>query len=185
VEIERVFLQSRHGRGNTQLFFYAWLYLKMLWRGWKNKFDVVHCHDLDTLPLGFLIGKLKGKPIVYDAHESFPDMLEGSVHPLVRRGVDWLESLLIGQVDLLITVGEKLRRHLAQKGARHTVVVGNWKRPEDFSRTQAETIAIRRQLGIPDSALTVVCITQLLTDRKLEELLEAVDGTDVYLIIGG
>ena len=34
----------------------------------------------------FLLGKLKRKPIVYDAHESFPDMLEGSVHPAVRRG---------------------------------------------------------------------------------------------------
>src|SRR5882672_10799862 len=31
VEVERVFLSSQHGRGNTQLFIYAWLYLKMLW----------------------------------------------------------------------------------------------------------------------------------------------------------
>src|SRR5262249_28669247 len=55
VEIERVFLASTHGRGTTQLFFYALLYLRMFWRGWKSKFDVVHCHDLDTLPLGFLL----------------------------------------------------------------------------------------------------------------------------------
>src|SRR5216683_2778028 len=87
VEVERVFLPSVHGRGNTQLFFYAWLYVKMLWRGRQSSFDVVHCHDLDTLPLGFVLGKLKRKPIVYDAHESFPDMLSGSVHPIVKRGV--------------------------------------------------------------------------------------------------
>ena len=62
-----------------QVFFYAWLYVKMLWRGWRTQSDVIHCHDLDTLPLGFVLGKLKRKPIVYDAHESFPDMLEGSV----------------------------------------------------------------------------------------------------------
>ncbi len=35
VEVERVFLASTHGRGATQIFFYAWLYIKMLWRGWR------------------------------------------------------------------------------------------------------------------------------------------------------
>src|SRR5215472_14698493 len=87
VEVERVFLASAHGRGTTQLFFYAALYLKLLWRGWRTSFDVIHCHDLDTLPIGFLLGKLKRKPIVYDAHESFPDMVHGNVHPVVERGL--------------------------------------------------------------------------------------------------
>src|ERR1700729_1228732 len=87
VEVRRVFLASAHGRGNTQIFFYAWLYLKMLWLGWRTSFDAVHCHDLDTLPLGFLLGKSKGKPIVYDAHESFADMLEGNVHRFVQSGL--------------------------------------------------------------------------------------------------
>ena len=67
VEVERLFLRSSHGRGNTQLLFYAWLYVRLLWRGLRVPFDVIHCHDLDTLPLGFILGKLKRKPIVYDA----------------------------------------------------------------------------------------------------------------------
>jgi glycosyltransferase involved in cell wall biosynthesis len=186
VEVERVFLPSAHGRGNTQLFFYAWLYLKMLWKGWRNSFDIVHCHDLDTLPLGFVLGKLKRKPIIYDAHESFPDMLEGNVHPVVQRGLVRLENFLIRRIDLLITVGEKLRRHFAGRGARHSVVVGNWKRLKDFSRSAEQNLEVRRRLGIPDDAMVVVCITQLLKDRKIEELLDAVgECSDVYLIIGG
>ena len=186
VEVERVFLPSTHGRGWTQMFFYAWLYLKMLWRGMRTRFDAVHCHDLDTLPLGFVLGKLKRKPIVYDAHESFPDMLEGSVPGPVRRGLVWLENFLIRRIDLLITVGEKLRRHFAERGARRSVVVGNWKRLTDFSRTDRQNQEVRRRLGIPDGALTVVCITQLLKDRKLEELLEAAEmSPNVYVIVGG
>jgi len=186
MEIERVFLSSAHGRGTVQLFFYAWLYVKMLWRGWRSHFDAVHCHDLDTLPLGFVLGKLKRKPIIYDAHESFPDMLEGSVHPLVQRALVRLENFLIRRVDLLITVGEKLRRHFAERGAIHSVVVGNWKRLNDFSRSEPQNLETRRRLGIPPGALVVVCITQLLKDRKLEELLRAADGlSDVYVIIAG
>ena len=186
VEVERVYLSSAHGRGTTQIFFYAWLYLKMLWRGLRTPFDVVHCHDLDTLPLGFILGKLKRKPIVYDAHESFPDMLEGNIHPAVQRGLSLLENFFIRRIDLLITVGEKLRRHFAERGARHSVVVGNWKRLGDFSRTGEQNRQVRRQLGIPDHALTVVCITQLLRDRKIEELVQAAEESpDVYVILGG
>jgi glycosyltransferase involved in cell wall biosynthesis len=186
IEVERVFLRSAHGRGTTQLFFYAWLYLKMFWRGWKTPFDVVHCHDLDTLPLGFVLAKLKRKPIVYDAHESFPDMLEGGVPRAVQRGLTLLENFFIRRIDLLITVGEKLRRHFAERGARHSVVVGNWKRASEFSRTERQRLEVRRQLGIPPQALTIVCITQLLKDRKMEELLQAVDECpDVYAIVGG
>lgn len=186
VEVERVFLASTHGRGNAQLLFYVWLYVSMFWRGWRMSFDAVHCHDLDTLPLGFLLGKLKRKPIVYDAHESFPCMLEGSVYRWVQRGLAALEKFLIRRIDLLITVGERLRKHFDDGGARRTVVVGNWKRLEEFERTASQNLEVRRRLRIPDGALLVVCITQLLKDRKLEELLRAVEESpDVFVIVGG
>ena len=186
VEIERVFLSSSHGRGTTQLFVYGWLYLKMLWRGWRTSFDVIHCHDLDTLPIGFVLGKLKCRPIVYDAHESFPDMIEGSVHPAVQRGLVYLENVLIRRIDLLITVGEKLRQHFEKRGARHSVVVGNWKRLRDFSRSEQQNLDVRSRLGIPEGALVVVCITQLLKDRKIEELLQAAsECSNIYVILGG
>src|SRR6185312_5089243 len=142
VEVERVFLPSKHGRGATQMFFYAGLYLKMLWRGLRTRFDAVHCHDLDTLPLGYALGKLKRKPIVYDAHESFPDMLADSVNASLRRLLVRLENFFIRRIDLLITVGEKLRRHFEERGARHSVVVGNWKRPEEYSRTSEQNLEV-------------------------------------------
>jgi glycosyltransferase involved in cell wall biosynthesis len=186
VEVERVFLSSKHGRGTTQVFFYAALYLRMLWRGWRTSFDAIHCHDLDTLPLGFLLGKLKRKPIVYDAHESFPDMLEGSVHTTVQRGLVKLENFLIRRVDVVVTVGEKLRRYFEERGATRSVVVGNWKKLDEFAKAQTRRAEIRRQFRIPDGALTIVCITQLLKDRKLPELLDAIDAcSDAYAIIGG
>jgi glycosyltransferase involved in cell wall biosynthesis len=186
VEVQRVFVSSTHGRGATQLFFYVWLYALMFWRAWRQRFDVVHCHDLDTLPLGFILAKLRRKPIVYDAHESFPDMLHGNIPPAVERGLVRLENFLIRRVDLLITVGEKLRRHLQERGAAHTVVIGNWKRLTDFDRSAAQNLAVRSALAIPPDALTVVCVTQLFIDRKLEELLAAVDATaGAYLIVAG
>jgi len=104
----------------------------------------------------------------------------------VRRAVVALEDFLIRRTDLLITVGEKLRTHFAQRGARHSTVVGNWKRLEEFSRSEEQNLGLRRRLGIPTEAMIVVCITHLLKDRKIEELLDAVElCPDVYLIVGG
>ena len=186
VHVERVFVASKHGRGASQILFYVWLYAKMFWRGFRTPFDAIHCHDLDTLPLGFVLGTLRHKPIIYDAHESFPDMLEGSVPPALLRLLVRLENVLIRRIDLLITVGEKLRQHFAARGARRSVVVGNWKRLAEFTRTPSQIAGIRRAVGVPDGSLAVVCITQLLKDRKIEELLRAVDAEkDVYLLIGG
>jgi len=186
VDVERVFVASSHGRGPTQIFAYILVYLKILWRGMRARFDAVHCHDLDTLPVGFLLGKLGGKPVVYDAHESFPDMLEGSVPDALRRGLMRLESFFMRRVDLVITVGEKLRRHLAERGAARSVVVGNWKRLAEFARTDAQNIEVRRSLGVPDGALLIACITHLVTNRKVEELIAAVaDCPNVHVIIAG
>jgi len=141
---------------------------------------------LDTLPIGFLLGKLKRKPIVYDAHESFPDMVHGNVHPVVERVLVRLENFLMRRIDLLITVGEKLRSSLAQRGSCRSVVVGNWKRLEDYKRTGGEIREIRQRHGIPDEALAVVCVTQLLKDRKIEELLQAADECPhVHVIVAG
>jgi glycosyltransferase involved in cell wall biosynthesis len=65
-------------------------------------------------------------------------------------------------------------------------VVGNWKRLDEFSRTGQQNAEVRQQLGVPDGALLVVCITQLLKDRKIEELLSAVQNyPNVYVLVGG
>ncbi len=186
VEVERVRLASSHGRGTTQVFFYAALYLRMLWRGWRVPFDAVHCHDLDTVPLGFLLGKIKRRPIVYDAHESFLEMFEGRVHPFVLRVLRSLENFLLRHVDLLITVGEKLRQFFIDRGARRTAVVGNWKSLAEYARTPEENQQLRASLGIPAGAIVVTCITQLLKNRMIEELVEgAKPYRDVYVILAG
>jgi glycosyltransferase involved in cell wall biosynthesis len=125
-------------------------------------------------------------PLVYDAHESFPDMLEGSIHPLLKRTLISLENFFLSRVDLLITVGAKLQQYFIDRGARRSVVIGNWKSLREYSQTHAQNAAVRLRLSIPTGALVVVCITQLFKDRKIAELLDAIDASPgTYLILGG
>ncbi|HTD81152.1 MAG TPA: glycosyltransferase, partial [Thermoplasmata archaeon] len=46
-------------------------------------FDAIHCHDLDTLPIGDRLKELTGRPLVYDAHEVFGYMIEADVPKVV------------------------------------------------------------------------------------------------------
>lgn len=186
IAVERIHLSSRHGRGTMQIFFYLALYLQLFFRACRISFDIIHCHDLDTLPLGFLVAKLKRKPVVYDAHENFVGMLTGNVHPWVCRALGWIENFLIARVDLLITVGEKLRHSFVARGAARSAVVGNWKSLSEYQRTEQQNYALRKELGIPIDALVITCITQLLKNRMIEELVEAAKVfPEVYVVLAG
>jgi glycosyltransferase involved in cell wall biosynthesis len=68
-----------------------------------SPFDVVHCHDLDTLPTGVALKRAAGLPLVYDAHEFFPDMIGDLSRAKPFEG--WfagLERRLVTKVDLVI-----------------------------------------------------------------------------------
>ena len=65
------------------------------------RFDVVHCHDVDTLPVGVVLKKLLGCVLVYDAHDIY-EYLPG-VSSMVRKGISWGDRQLLQFVDHVIT----------------------------------------------------------------------------------
>lgn len=186
IHVERIFLRSRHGRGASQIPFLVGFWLLALFRGLGRRFDIIHCHDLDTLPPGLLLGRLTGARVLFDAHESFPDMLTGSISPGLKSFLVRLEDLLLRRVDGLITVGELLQQEYRRRGARRTHVVGNWKRLQDFEVWRDRVEEERRGLGIASGALVITYIAWLSEERRLPALLEAVEADPgLFLIIGG
>jgi len=80
---------------------------------YKNsfKFDVVHCHDLDTLKSGVWIKKKLGVTLVYDAHEIFGYMIERFLPWIISAYALKLEKKLIKKVDFVITVNKPLKEY--------------------------------------------------------------------------
>ena len=68
------------------------------------KFDVVHCHDLDTLQAGVWLKKKLGVKLVYDAHELWGHLIENDVPKLVVKKTFSMEKKLIKNTDHIITV---------------------------------------------------------------------------------
>lgn len=185
IAVERIYVRSTHGRGASQALFLALFWLRAFFKTLPMDFHVLHCHDFDTLPLGFLLARLKKVPFIYDAHESYADMLE-NVPRWIKRGIFAAENFLISRIDHLITVGEILEAFFRSRGAKRTEVVGNWKDPEEFMVDGDQLAQEKDRLGITDNRLVVSFIANLGFERQVGPLIEAVRAMpEVVLIIGG
>ncbi len=144
----------------------------------ERSHDVVHCHDLDTLPLGLLLGRRS--KVIYDAHEYYGGMaFPGS--PFMRNLVDAIEGALVPKVDAVVTVGKRLARRFKDMGAREVVVIGNWRDPMDPEGTEE----LRKSWGL-DVNLIISYVGVLDPRRGILDLMKAVSRLDgVGLVIGG
>ena len=185
IRIERIYVRSTHGRGPTQVPFLVLFWLKAYARASKKGFDIVHCHDFDTLPLGYLLAKQKKAKLIYDAHESYVDMLI-NVPIWVKKAVYKTEDFLLRRIDLLITVGEILKENFEKRGVQHSCVVGNWKDADEFKFPQEVLEEERQRLHILNAQLVISFIANLGKERQLAPLIAAVkDIPGISLIIGG
>jgi glycosyltransferase involved in cell wall biosynthesis len=185
VAVRRLGPRSRHRLGSRQVFGVLCFWWRAFWAARRCRAALVHCHDFITLPVGVLLTLFRRRRLVYDAHESYADMLGDNVAGWIKRGVRGMERLLIRRADAVITVGELLAAELQRRGARCTWVVGNWKSPADFAVGQDDVAAVRAELGLGDG-LVATYIGWLNADRGVDQLLGAVaELPDVHLVIGG
>lgn len=122
VEIERVAVKSAYGTGLRRLGQWPAYARYALARLRQEDWHAVHCHDLDTLPIGFAYTRFRSIPLVFDAHESYPDLVAPQVPGWAAAIVRWIEQCLVRRVDALITVGDLLAEHYLHWAARVVVV---------------------------------------------------------------
>ncbi|HKZ47795.1 MAG TPA: glycosyltransferase, partial [Thermoplasmata archaeon] len=89
----------------------------------RQRPDLVHCHDLETLPIGVDVKRELGVPLLYDAHEDYPAMV-AMTNRVAARAFARLESRLLARVDRVVTVNEILREKYAKR--QPTTVVANF-----------------------------------------------------------
>jgi glycosyltransferase involved in cell wall biosynthesis len=90
-------------------------------------FDVVHCHDLDTLVAGVLLKQKFGIKLVYDAHEIFGYMIESTMPKFISKIAFLMEKKLVGHVDKLITVNQPLLEYFSSFYKGDITIVMNCK----------------------------------------------------------
>ena len=143
----------------------------------KLDFDIVHCHDFDTLPAGLNIARKVGKKVVYDAHENYASMIEFDVPRPVYLFVRWYEKRLAPKADGVIAASEPMGDALSCP----YVTVTNARELEDIDLERLRNCAEK----MPD-AFILTYIGVLEPMRFLTEACEVVEAMEgVHLVIGG
>lgn len=133
--------------------------------------DVIHSHDVNTLPTAWLASKLARAPLVYDAHEISTDR-EG--YGNFRSAVTWVEKQLMPRAAAAITTTDARAKFFARAyGIQRPVVLQN--RPR-FSAEKYND-RIRRELALTEPWPIVLYQGTLQRGRGLERLIEAAART--------
>ncbi len=186
VTITRLHIPAAYGTGKRLL--------RALPRFWARAYqelrrarpDVVHAHDLDTLPLAWWYARGHNVPLIYDAREYYPGMVRRSVGEALSAALERLDRALTPRADAVLTVGERLAARLRGVGGRVWVVHNAQPLPADRAALHAEGRALRRKIGVPPHALLVLYVGYLNPDRLLTPLLDAVPHVpNVWFAVAG
>ena len=112
-----------HVRSRRSWRFYAEYNLRLLLRLLRTRCDIVWANDTDTLPACWLAARLRGRRLVMDSHELFPEVPELIDRPRVKRVWERIEGLLLPRCDANMTVCQSIADYYRSKyGVEMTVV---------------------------------------------------------------
>jgi glycosyltransferase involved in cell wall biosynthesis len=88
-------------------------YVSMFLYALNKDIKVVHSHDLNALPVAFLIAKIKRVPLIYDSHELWSESVHEKYPRFVLSTVEKAEVMLAHRADHIITVSKSIADHLS------------------------------------------------------------------------
>jgi len=179
IKIERVRMKMTFSNPSNLMLHLILFNIITFLRLLSKNFDIVHCHDFDTLIAGLFAGKLKGKKAVYDAHEIYPLMVQPYASKIMVKAISVVELLLIKKVDALITVSE-IQVDYFKEWVRSKVkisVVMNCKDPNDFKTSKKEIRELKVKFGI-ENHFIILYDGWLIPGNGLEELFSAIEKLD-------
>lgn len=154
--------------------------------GLGQKPSAIHSHTHSPLPAAWLLSCWHRVPLVFDSCESVPDYFKQVPNTFANRITARLEQLIMPKTDAVITVGERLAQRLRDRGAREVVIIGNWKRKEDYIIDKHKIDSINSELKIDQNSVVIAYFGVLDPERSIHLLLKAVASSpDVTLLISG
>jgi glycosyltransferase involved in cell wall biosynthesis len=148
---------------NIRLFFYL-LSVK------KNIYGAV---DLDTILPNFLVSKLKSKPLVYDAHEYFTELIEVQSRPIVKKIWQKIEEFCLSKNTKAYTVSQSYASLYKKEYGSDFEVIMN-----------APILKENEKIAKYDT-FTFIYVGVVNAGRGLEECIEAIVDFDAHLRICG
>ena len=99
------------------LFFFFFKYLEFLWKAFwmigKRRLDVIQCNDLETLPVGLLLKRIRKVSLVYVSEELNTEIV--GLNPISKGIWKAVEAFCIRAADAVFTINESISLWLSEK----------------------------------------------------------------------
>ncbi len=171
INIERISIQSGYGIGSKQIFYLPKFWQLALKKTKQLEPDIIHCHDLDTTPIGYLYAQHHHIPWIFDAHECYPEQMKKQVNVFIYYFLLWLERIMVKKATYVITVGELLAQRFRKFGG-NVSIVGNYAHRVE---THSVRSLSRSTLNIPPKNLIVTYIGGFTPGRLIIPLIYATE----------
>ncbi len=125
------------------------------WRALKaslhSRADIFHFHDPELIGVGLLLKMLTGRPVVYDVHENYPQVMQrrlwipAKLRPAVAKAMgawEWLATLAL---DAIVAANPPTYQRF-QRATRRAVLVNNY---VDLSRFDHSPDSVSSKLDSP------------------------------------
>jgi len=156
-------------------FFNFRLFVKLLFR----KFDLVYSVDLDTVLPCYLVSKIRGKKILFDAHEYFTEVPELINRKGVRKVWEAVANFCLPKIKNNITVGPMLSQIFTERYKTDYTVIRNISpdfleeiKPPENKNTMIYLGVVNKGRGIE---LAIESLVELKTKR-----LKIIGGGDLF-----
>jgi len=165
----------------SQLIKYGEWYLRVSRHYGEKPLKIIHCHDLEPLPVAVALKRKTGAKLIYDAHELETENFVESEKSAMSSIRQWLlrrqERRLIPHVDQIITVSPSIcawyQRRYPQKPV-HLI-----RNIPAATGSAVSPVPLRAALGVPDDALLFLYLGGLTRWRGIEAILDAFSRTEV------
>lgn len=166
-------------------FFRPMSLLEYYFKAWRlihdEPADVYHCHDLNTLLLGYLARNKFGGKLIFDAHELSTELAYLSC--IERRAWRMLEKYLIYRVDAVIVTGKYRGEYLSKKyNITPPNVILNC--PAQPALNRVENSSLRDKLAMRNPLVPIILYQGGFTSgRGLENLVRAMHNVDSGVLV--
>lgn len=190
--VERIPLKTRSWgkRRFIQILKYLEFFIKAVIRGLSFQPDIIHCHDITPLPVGYMIMiLLKRNPVfIYDSHELWSHASGVINRPGITRWVlRKMEHFFIRKADYVVTVSESIAHFLKKQDnlERTPYVIRNLPEKKEVQR---KSDILKKELGIATDKKIVLYQGAISKGRGLENIIKAIPYFEekiIFVIIGG
>lgn len=179
LRVPKIFRTLKH------LLVLAELNFRMFFSARSHRAQVIHCHDTYVLPAGFLLKKLTGAKLIYDAHE-LESNRNGSSR-LYSKMIFFIESRLWGSIDRLIVVSDSISDWYQKNiGPKQNETILNSPSFDPSQYSAKATNYLREKFSISKGKVFVY-FGLLSTGRGIEKIIESfkeISVTSTVVFIG-